>query len=73
MIGSFFPFVRNDYGGDTVVFALFVVCLMLPLAILITASLLDGLMRQRACRGHPAPAPLSLRQSISLADRPRYS
>jgi hypothetical protein len=56
-MGSFFISLKIDYGADTVMFALSIVLLALPVAALIVASLLDGPMRQRASRGRPAPVP----------------
>lgn len=64
-MGSFFILPNNGYGTDTLMFAVSVVFLALPLAALILASLLDGPMRERGGRRHLSPAPLSLRHSIA--------
>ncbi len=62
MTGSFFVLQTSSHCADTLMFALAVTFLALPLAALIGASLLDGPMRERAGGRHLAPAPLSLRR-----------
>jgi hypothetical protein len=66
-MSSLFGLPGNNYGAETVVFVLSVALLALPLATLIAASLLEGLMRQRSGRRVLAPAPLSLRRFTSPA------
>ena len=59
-MSSFFGLSNNGYGAD-LMFGLAAVLLALPVAGLLAASVLQGLMRQRT--SSLAPAPLLLRRS----------
>ena len=60
-MSSFFGLSNNGYGAD-LMFGLAAVLLALPVAGLLAASVLEGLMKQRTS-SVLAPAPLSLRRS----------
>ena len=62
-MNSFFG-TTGGYATDTLLFAITVLTLALPLAALIAASLFEGPLRQRFGRRELAPAPLLLRRSV---------
>lgn len=72
-MSSLFGSPGIGYGADSLIFGLSVVLLALPLAALIAASFLDGVLRERGARGRLALAPLSLRRSTRASQLPRPS